>query len=150
MPDSNEIDWERAWRKAENYDDNDFEWEILYEEWLKRNSPKEGKDSFKVFLADTASHEKYEQHVRRLLRVGLLKAVLRQLGKLQGEPWIQQLVDEQVATKSISDHPHYDSFGGLLDGYWLRICQQCSRHSESDLCPTCNNCEGCCKCPNDW
>ncbi len=151
MPDfGDDIDWKRAWRRAENYDTNDFEWVIQYKEWLIRSSPEAGNDSFKIFLAETSNSTKYEQYVRRVWRIGLLKAVLRQLGKSQGEQWIQRLIDEQVANKAIPDHPYYDSFGAVLDHYWEHICRECSKYSQPEPCRTCNRCENCCKCYANW
>lgn len=138
------IDWEKAWDKADRYWDDKDEWGPLYEEWLIEARPKEGSDDFEAFLTATGDMEKYERQVKRVWRVGLLKAVLRQLGKSQPEPWIFQLLDEQIAQRSAADE--HDSYQSLLDNYREHACSECSAYCEDGTCYDCDRCDDCCVC----
>jgi hypothetical protein len=141
-----DIDWNKAWDKADNYWGDHDEWGDRYDAWLIDASPKAGEDDFETFLVNTGNQEKYERQIKRVWKIGLLKSVFRQLGKSQWEAWIQQLIDEQVAMRIIANE--FPSYGSLLEHYREHICRDCSRYLEEkeETCEVCDKCDECCKC----
>jgi len=112
------IDWDDAWDGAEtffvSYTDDDGEWASNYKKWLLSEDTKTDEDDFETFLQLTGNEQKYERHVRRILRVGLLRSAMEQLGISEPTAWLFRLLDEQVA-KGVIPYVVYEHFDYILD-----------------------------------
>jgi hypothetical protein len=139
------IDWKQAWDGVGCQSRfSEIDWGDEYVRWLETNYRKDGDNSFYTFLSQRPDIEKFHRHAKRVWKYYLSQNVMSQLGISEWQPWLEQLIEEQVANRNLE--LAYESFNSDLVHYEQWSCPKCSKCRDVFICGYCEQCNNCCTC----